>query len=105
MKRWARTALGMLVGTLAVPLAVAPAQAWREGSWSPKFYPDTPPRVVDHGRHWDGGGASGRHRGHGGHVRHHQGATGQPQWVWVPAAWRWNGYSWVWVPGHWGAAW
>lgn len=103
-----RTALAGLV-TLAVLLAAGPAQAWREGSWSPKFYPDTPPRVIDrgagHGRVLPAPPSHGDPWGKGGHVRHRHGAPGHPQWVWVPAAWQWNGHRWVLVGGHWAAAW
>jgi hypothetical protein len=24
--------------------------------------------------------------------------------IWLPGAWRWNGYSWEWLPGHWDRA-
>lgn len=112
MKRFAGAGLAMLVGTLAALLAAGPAQAWREGSWSPKFYPDTPPRVMDrgggYGRVVPGPPAEAPHGhgkgGHGGHIGHQHG-PGHQLWVWVPANWHWNGYRWVLVPGHWAAAW
>lgn len=25
----------------------------------------------------------------------------QPQWVWLPGSWQWDGFQWVWVPGRW----
>jgi hypothetical protein len=25
----------------------------------------------------------------------------EPDVVWVPGQWAWNGVAWVWVPGHW----
>ena len=25
----------------------------------------------------------------------------EPQPVWVPSSWWWNGFQWVWWPGHW----
>lgn len=87
---------GLAMGALG-PVAADASDGRRVGSSSPSVFPQ--PR--DPWRSW---GVHTHLPKHVGPPRHDHGwhQAPEPQRVWIPGHWVWDGAGWVWWAGHWG---